>query len=149
MEWSIQEPGQPPVQRSFEDFFGFGHQPPVPQEASGSGFIVSADGYILTNNHVVQGFDRVEVTLTDRRTFPARVIGRDETTDVAVLKIDDRNLPTLSFGNSRDMRVGPVMPPRLCCERMGSGWAPNNEWSRRACRLVQSSAIDARLIRSV
>jgi serine protease Do len=92
--------------RSFEDFFGLDREPPVPQEASGSGFIVSADGYILTNNHVVQGFDRVEVTLTDRRTFPARVIGRDETTDVAVLKIDQRNLPYTSLGDDAATKIG-------------------------------------------
>jgi serine protease Do len=90
--------------RSFEDFFGMPDQ--QPQQASGSGFIVSQDGYILTNNHVVQGFDRVEVTLTDRRTFPARVIGRDATTDVAVLKIDQRNLPFTSLGDDAATRIG-------------------------------------------
>ena len=93
--------------RSLEDFFGqFDREPPVPQEASGSGFIVSQDGYILTNNHVVQGFDRVEVTLTDRRTFPARVIGRDENTDVAVLKIDQRGLPFTTLGNDTGTKIG-------------------------------------------
>ena len=93
--------------RSLEDFFGqFDRENQQPQEASGSGFIVSQDGYILTNNHVVQGFDRVEVTLTDRRTFPARVIGRDETTDVAVLKIDQRNLPFVSLGDDNSTKIG-------------------------------------------
>ena len=103
-----QQQQQPQRQRprSFEDFFGLDRDPPVPQEASGSGFIVSADGYILTNNHVVQGFDRVEVTLTDRRTFPARVIGRDETTDVAVLKIDQRNLPYTNLGDDAATKIG-------------------------------------------
>jgi serine protease Do len=101
-----QQPRQQQRPRSFEDFFGFGDQPQVPQEASGSGFIVSQDGYILTNNHVVQGFDRVEVTLTDRRTFPARVIGRDETTDVAVLKIDQRNLPYTTLGDDTGTKIG-------------------------------------------
>jgi serine protease Do len=92
---------------TLEDFFGqFDREPPVPQEASGSGFIVSQDGYILTNNHVIQGFDRVEVTLTDRRTFPARVIGRDETTDVAVLKIDERGLPHASLGDDNGTKIG-------------------------------------------
>ncbi len=91
---------------SIEDFFGpFGQQAP-PQEASGSGFIVSQDGYILTNNHVVQGFDRLEVTLTDRRTFPARVIGRDETTDVAVIKIDTTGLPFAVLGDDNASKVG-------------------------------------------
>jgi serine protease Do len=93
--------------RSLDEFFGtpFPDQR-QPQQASGSGFIVSADGYILTNNHVVQGFDRVEVTLTDRRTFPARVIGRDETTDVAVLKIDQRNLPYTNLGDDAATKIG-------------------------------------------
>ena len=106
---SRQQPQQPQRQRprSFEDFFGqFDREPPVPMEASGSGFIVSADGYILTNNHVVQGFDRVEVTLTDRRTFPARVIGRDETTDVAVLKIDQKGLPYTQLGDDNATKIG-------------------------------------------
>ena len=101
-----QQPQRQRPPRSFEDFFGLDREPPVPQEASGSGFIVSADGYILTNNHVVQGFDRVEVTLTDRRTFPARVIGRDETTDVAVLKIDQKNLPFTTLGNDTGTKIG-------------------------------------------
>jgi serine protease Do len=90
--------------RTFEDFFNDREQ--VPQEASGSGFIVSADGYILTNNHVINGFDRIEVTLTDRRTFAARVIGRDETTDVAVLKIDQRNLPYTQLGDDNASKIG-------------------------------------------
>ena len=101
-----QQPNRQRPPRSFEDFFGLDPEQRVPQEASGSGFIVSADGYILTNNHVVQGFDRVEVTLTDRRTFPARVIGRDETTDVAVLKIDQRNLPYTSLGDDAATKIG-------------------------------------------
>ena len=99
-----QQQQQPRRPRTFEDFFGMPDQ--EPQQASGSGFIVSQDGYILTNNHVVQGFDRVEVTLTDRRTFPARVIGRDETTDVAVLKIDQRNLPFTTLGNDTGTKIG-------------------------------------------
>ena len=101
-----QQPNRQRPPRSFEDFFGLDPEQRVPQEASGSGFIVSQDGYILTNNHVVQGFDRVEVTLTDRRTFPARVIGRDETTDVAVLKIDQRNLPYTSLGDDAATKIG-------------------------------------------
>ena len=93
--------------RSLEDFFGqFDREQMQPQEASGSGFIVSVDGYMLTNIHVVQGFDRGEVTMPDRRTFPARVIGRDETTDVAVLKIDQRNLPFVSLGDDTGTRIG-------------------------------------------
>src|SRR5829696_971589 len=79
------------VPPGLEDFFrNFEQQPQqdVPQEGSGTGFIVSKDGYILTNNHVVADADKVTVTLLDKRTFTAKVIGRDPTTDVAVIKID-------------------------------------------------------------
>ncbi|HWP02014.1 MAG TPA: Do family serine endopeptidase [Gemmatimonadaceae bacterium] len=92
---------------SLEDFFGqFDPRQFVPQEASGSGFIVSPDGYVLTNNHVVQGFDRVTVSLLDHRTFRARVVGRDPTTDVAVLKIDAQNLPVAALGDDEKVKIG-------------------------------------------
>ena len=73
------------VPPGLEDFFQQfdPRQQQIPQAASGSGFIVSKDGYILTNNHVVENFDRVNVTLTDHRVFKAKVVGRDPTTDVA------------------------------------------------------------------
>lgn len=77
-----------------------------PLQASGSGVIVSADGYILTNNHVVAAFDRLHVKLTDQRTFGARVIGRDPTTDVALLKIDASGLPAASLGSDETLRIG-------------------------------------------
>ncbi len=77
-----------------------------PVEASGSGFIVSKDGYILTNNHVVADADRVTVKLTDGREFTAKVVGTDPTTDVAVIKIDATNLPTASLGDDNLARVG-------------------------------------------
>ena len=73
---------------------------------SGSGFIVTPDGYILTNNHVVEGGDRLLVTLHDRRVFPARVVGRDPSTDVALIKIEGRDLPTARLGDDRGARVG-------------------------------------------
>jgi serine protease Do len=98
------QPNQQRRPQSLEDFFGPGRQQPV--QGSGSGFIVSEDGHILTNNHVVDGFDRLEVTLTDRRTFPAKVIGRDETTDVAVLKIDGGRFPYVRLGDDHATRVG-------------------------------------------
>ena len=72
----------------------------------GSGFIISADGYVITNAHVVQQADEVTVTLTDKREFKAKVIGTDERTDVAVLKIDATGLPKLSIGDSDKVRVG-------------------------------------------
>src|SRR5205814_9993398 len=89
----------------FEDFFPQRRRPQV-EQGSGSGFIVSADGYILTNNHVVAGADKVTVKLYDKREFTAKVVGTDPNTDVAVIKIDMRGLPTVQFGNSDSTRVG-------------------------------------------
>jgi serine protease Do len=90
----------------FEDFFRQFDQRPQPEEGSGSGFIVSADGYILTNNHVVADADKVTVALLDKRVFKAKVVGRDPTTDVAVIKIDGRDFPTLALGDDSKERVG-------------------------------------------
>ena len=72
----------------------------------GSGVIISPDGYIITNNHVVDGATDVEVTLTDRRQFKARVIGTDPKTDVAVIKIDAGNLPAITVGDSSKLQIG-------------------------------------------
>jgi serine protease Do len=77
-----------------------------PTRGSGSGVIVAANGYILTNNHVVDEADRVTVTLYDRRIFPARVIGRDPTTDIALIKIEATGLPTAALGDDRQVQVG-------------------------------------------
>ncbi|MEA2712491.1 MAG: serine protease Do [Gemmatimonadales bacterium] len=81
-------------------------QEPRFQEGSGSGFVVSQDGYILTNNHVVDGSDQVTVRLLDRREFKARIVGTDPNTDLAVLKIDAKNLVPAPLGNSGASRVG-------------------------------------------
>src|SRR6184192_1473046 len=78
----------------FQDFFPNLRRRPQVEQGSGSGFIVSADGYILTNNHVVAGADKVTVRLYDKREFTAKVVGTDPNTDVAVIKIDARGLPT-------------------------------------------------------
>lgn len=78
----------------------------MPQQGLGSGFIVSADGYILTNAHVVRDAKDVTVKLTDKREFKANVIGTDPQTDVAVLKINARNLPTVKLGGPKNMRAG-------------------------------------------
>jgi serine protease Do len=95
------------IPREFQDFFRqFQQREPQYREGSGSGFIVSADGYILTNNHVVADADRVTVKLLDNREFTARVIGRDPATDVAVIKIDADHLPAVALGNSDATRVG-------------------------------------------
>lgn len=73
---------------------------------TGSGFIVTKDGYILTNNHVVANADRVTVTLLDNRKFQAKVVGRDPTTDVALIKVEASNLPVVTMGDDRASRVG-------------------------------------------
>ncbi len=87
-----------------------GRPMPAPrQEGLGSGVIVSKDGYILTNNHVVDGADTVKVALQDGRDFEAKVIGRDPKTDVAVIKIDAQDLPTLELANSENIEVGDVV----------------------------------------
>jgi serine protease Do len=77
-----------------------------PSAALGSGFIISSDGYILTNNHVVDGADEVTVKLTDKRTFRAKVIGKDKLTDVAVIKINAHDLPTVKIGDPSKSKVG-------------------------------------------
>ncbi|HRH66977.1 MAG TPA: Do family serine endopeptidase [Bacteroidia bacterium] len=77
-----------------------------PQEGSGSGVIITDDGYIVTNNHVVDNAEKVMVTLNDNRTFTAKVIGTDPSTDLALLKIDEKNLPFIAYGNSDNLKVG-------------------------------------------
>ena len=97
------------VPPGFEDFFRDlppMQQEPRFQEGSGSGFIVSRDGYILTNNHVVDGSDQVTVRLLDRREFKAKIVGTDPSTDLAVLKIEAKNLVPAPLGNSTASRVG-------------------------------------------
>jgi serine protease Do len=100
--------GQGQMPPGMEQFFRQFQEPDdTPEEASGSGFIVSPDGYILTNNHVVADADKVTVTLFDKRAFLAKIVGRDSTTDIAVIKIDaGGNLPTLSLGDDEKARVG-------------------------------------------
>jgi serine protease Do len=97
----------PGIEDFFKNFEGGNGQPSdQPEEASGSGFIVSPDGYILTNNHVVADADKVTVTTFDKRSFTAKVVGRDPTTDVAVIKVDGSNFPTLNLGDDSKARVG-------------------------------------------
>ena len=103
-----------PLEDMLRDFFGEGN--PAPQQkgnpnqpmprSSGSGVIITADGYIATNNHVVENAERIEVTLDDKRTFTARVIGTDPNTDIAVIKIDEKDLAHLAYGNSDNVQVG-------------------------------------------
>lgn len=91
----------------FNQFFGNGRQQHMyPEMGSGSGVIISDDGYIVTNNHVVAGADQVTVTLSDRKTYTAKVIGSDPTYDLAVVKVDAKNLPFMLYGNSDDVKIG-------------------------------------------
>ncbi len=86
-------------------FFQY-RNPPAPRGGSGSGFIISADGYIVTNHHVVDGADSVTVRLSDRREYDAEVIGTDQRSDLALLHIDAERLPFVTLGNSADLKVG-------------------------------------------
>ena len=76
------------------------------QQGSGSGIIISKDGYILTNNHVVEGMDEIQIKLTDNTEFPAELIGRDPKTDIALLKVDADELPISVLGNSDNIQIG-------------------------------------------
>ncbi|MEM1319186.1 MAG: trypsin-like peptidase domain-containing protein [Bacteroidota bacterium] len=88
------------------DFFGFDSPFDGPKKGTGSGVIISDDGYIVTNNHVVEFADEVEVTLYDNRKFKAEIVGTDPTTDLAVLKVESTGLPTLDYADSDRARVG-------------------------------------------
>jgi serine protease Do len=93
--------------QGMEDFLEqFGGPQPRQQRGEGSGFIMSSDGYIVTNNHVVADADQVSITLSDGRIFKAKVVGTDSTTDVAVVKIEAKGLPTLTIGNDENTRIG-------------------------------------------
>lgn len=93
---------------SFREFFGIQNLPKTQvQSGMGSGFIVSEDGYILTNNHVIEGASQIRVTLTSNKSFTARVVGSDYDLDLAVLKIESKDkLPTLKLGDSEGVEVG-------------------------------------------
>lgn len=88
--------------------FIFGTQPQysTPVMASGSGVIISTDGYIVTNNHVIENAEIIEVVLNNKKSYTGKLIGRDPSTDIALLKIDDSGLPFLKYGNSDDLRIG-------------------------------------------
>src|SRR5512139_2568178 len=102
-------PDDEDMQEFFRRFFPGGPGGPmreIPARGAGSGFIVSSDGYILTNAHVVQGADEVEVKLIDKRKFSAKVVGADSRTDVAVIRITASNLPIVKLGDPDKLRVG-------------------------------------------
>ena len=108
-------PGEDQLPEFFRRFFGPGFQMPGPDQqqpdaprgrSMGTGFIISADGYVLTNHHVVDGADEVKVTLSDRREFTAKIVGSDQRSDVALLKIDGKSLPVLRTGNAIAVKPG-------------------------------------------
>lgn len=92
----------------FQGLFGGNGMQVVPreQQGSGSGVIISSDGFIVTNYHVVENADQIQVTLNDKRTYDAKVIGTDPNTDLAVIKIDEKELPFVTYGNSDDVKIG-------------------------------------------
>ncbi|HEX8503491.1 MAG TPA: DegQ family serine endoprotease [Pyrinomonadaceae bacterium] len=103
---------------TLQDFFGRGgpqqrqqpqEQRAVPQRALGSGVVISADGYIVTNHHVVDGAEQITVEFAERRTFPAKLVGSDPPSDLAVLKVEAKDLPVLTLGDSDRVRVGDVV----------------------------------------
>jgi Do/DeqQ family serine protease len=87
-------------------FWGYQQRAPQQVRGAGSGVIISDDGFIVTNNHVIEGADKIRVHLNDKRKFEATVVGRDPSTDIALIKVDGEGLPTLAFANSDDVRVG-------------------------------------------
>ena len=88
-------------------FFGYGQREPQPQVGTGSGVIITEDGYIVTNNHVVQNASELEVTLNNNKAYKAKLVGTDSNMDIALLKIDaGEKLPFATFGNSDDIKVG-------------------------------------------
>jgi serine protease Do len=101
-----------PDERSFEDFFKrfFDEGPRRPVRAAGSGFVLNANGFVVTNNHVVENAADIQVKLDDGRELPAKVVGRDAKTDLALLKVDASGLPVIPLGDSTALQVGePVM----------------------------------------
>lgn len=99
------EGGSPHGRSPFDFFFDQPRNMPD-RGASGSGCILSRDGYIVTNNHVIEGADEVEVTLNDNSVIAAEIIGADPSTDLALLKVNQKDMPYLPFGNSDDLRIG-------------------------------------------
>ena len=107
----ITAPSQPRIDDPrFQDFFGDPSDGQTRRENSlGSGVIVSSQGLILTNNHVVEAADEIEIALSDGRTMPGRVVGTDPETDLAVIKVDVKNLPAITFGRSEQTNVGDIV----------------------------------------
>lgn len=89
-----------------DEFFGLQRQQPQVRQGFGSGVIISEDGYIITNNHVIEDAQEIKVILNDKREFDARLVGTDPSTDIALLKVDAEDLPYLTYGNSDNLKLG-------------------------------------------
>jgi len=126
------------VPEIFKRFFGPGAPGgPIPHPhgggqrvSMGSGFIISADGYVLTNNHVVDGADSITVRLSDRRELDAKVVGTDAQYDIALLKLSATNLPVVSLGDSKSLKPGQWVVA------IGSPFGFDHSESRPTCRLI-------------
>ncbi|MDY0160626.1 MAG: trypsin-like peptidase domain-containing protein, partial [Bacteroidales bacterium] len=90
----------------YDFIFGTNPKYSSPVTSSGSGVIISSDGYIVTNNHVVENAERIEIILNDKRSFDAKLIGRDASVDIALLKIDTDGLPYIPYGSSDELEIG-------------------------------------------
>jgi serine protease Do len=131
--------------RPFFDIPEGQEHPEVPSLGGGSGFLVSQDGYILTNDHVVSGANEIRVYLRDGRYFIASVVGSDPTTDVAVIKIDQEGLPFLSLGRSADIRVGEWI---LAVGNPGFGGSPRDLDYTVTAGIISAKGRPLRLIQS-
>ncbi len=99
-------PEDSPFNEFFRRFFGEGEIEEFNTQSLGSGFIISSDGYVISNNHVIKDADEIIVRLSDRREFVAKVVGSDERSDIALLKIDAQDLPVVKLGSSYELKVG-------------------------------------------
>jgi Do/DeqQ family serine protease len=90
----------------FDEFFGLRNQQPQIAQGFGSGVIISSDGYIITNNHVIESAQNIKVILNDKREFEAKLVGADPSTDIALLKVEAKDLQFLTYGNSNDLKLG-------------------------------------------
>lgn len=144
-------PRRMPVPEEFRRFFNFpddeglGDHPEIPQMGGGSGFIISQDGYILTNDHVVGDAEKIRVYLLDGRYFDAELVGTDPTTDVAVIKIAETGLPFLSLGDSGNLRVGEWV---LAIGNPGFGGNPEDLDYTVTAGIVSAKGRPLRLIQS-
>jgi serine protease Do len=122
--WWFFGPSPGPGEEFFRRFFGE-PQRRVPTRSLGSGFLITSDGYIVTNSHVVRGATDINVTLWDGRTFKAKIVGIDDATDISILKIDATDLPYLKFGDSNELRVGDWV---IAIGNPFRTWAHRNCW---------------------